>query len=97
MSGILVDRRSITPPTSFLTRRSLYLLVTESRKEDKHEDFYYWLNIIRLLGDRSPVLLVLNKCDQPTKELPFNEYRQRFPALSEYLKVSCVETESIYN
>ena len=25
----------------FLTRRSLYLLVTESRREDKHDDFYY--------------------------------------------------------
>lgn len=40
------------------------------------------------------MLLVLNKCDQPTKELPFNEYRQRFPALTEYLKVSCVETKA---
>jgi internalin A len=34
---------------SFLTKRSLYLLVTESRKEDSHEDFFYWLNIIKML------------------------------------------------
>ena len=33
----------------FLTKRSIYLLVTESRKEDSHDDFYYWLNIIKLL------------------------------------------------
>ncbi|MCA9333803.1 leucine-rich repeat domain-containing protein [Candidatus Saccharibacteria bacterium] len=76
----------------FLTKRSLYLLVTESRQEDKHEDFYYWLNIIRLLGDRSPVVIVLNKCDQPVKELPIYEYQQVFENIIEYIKVSCYPT-----
>ncbi len=33
----------------FLTKRSIYMLVTESRKEDSYDDFYYWLNIIKLL------------------------------------------------
>ncbi|OBX25162.1 hypothetical protein A9996_11130 [Gelidibacter algens] len=37
----------------FLTKRSLYLLVTESRKEDSHDDFFYWLNIIKMLGDKA--------------------------------------------
>jgi small GTP-binding protein len=73
----------------FLTKRSLYLLVTESRKEDKHEDFYYWLNIIRLLGGNSPAILVLNKCDQPTKALPVNEYQAAFENLVEFHQVSC--------
>lgn len=73
----------------FLTRRSLYLLVTESRREDKHDDFYYWFNIIRLLGDNAPVVVVLNKCDQPTKELPIEEYRKVFGNIVEYQKVSC--------
>jgi len=73
----------------FLTKRSLYLLVTESRKEEKHDDFYYWLNIIRLLGDRSPIILVLNKCDQPTKALPVNEYQAAFENLVEFHQVSC--------
>ncbi|MEM7539914.1 MAG: COR domain-containing protein, partial [Chloroflexota bacterium] len=65
----------------FLTKRSVYLLVTESRQEDRHEDFYYWFNIIRLLGDRSPILVVLNKCDQPTKELPIGEYKEVFDTI----------------
>ena len=73
----------------FLTRRSLYLLVTESRREDKHDDFYYWFNIIRLLGDNAPVVVVLNKCDQPTKELPIEEYRKTFGNIVHYDKVSC--------
>lgn len=72
----------------FLTKRAVYLLVTESRREDRHDDFYYWLNIIRLLGDNSPVFMVLNKCDQPTKELPIKEYMETFPNLVEFAKVS---------
>jgi internalin A len=72
----------------FLTKRSIYLLVTESRKEDSHDDFFYWLNIIKLLGDKSPVLMVLNKCDQPTKELPIKEYQASFKNILSFEKIS---------
>jgi internalin A len=75
----------------FLTKRAVYLLVTESRKEDRHDDFYYWLNIVRLLGDNSPVFVVLNKCDQPTKELPIKEYMENFPNIIEFAKISLVK------
>lgn len=78
----------------FLTKRSVYFLVTESRKEDKHEDFYYWLNIIKHLGSESPVFLILNKCDQPTKELPIKEYSNFFSNLIGYHKVSCIPSYS---
>lgn len=72
----------------FLTKRSIYLLVTESRKEDSHDDFFYWLNIIKLLGDKSPVMMALNKCDQPTKELPVNEYKSAFSSIVSFDKIS---------
>lgn len=72
----------------FLTKRSLYLLVTESRKEDSHDDFFYWLNIIKLLGDKSPIMIVLNKCDQPTKEIPYREYKDNFSNLSGFHRIS---------
>ena len=62
----------------FLTKRSLYLLVNEPRQEIRHDDFYYWLNIISLLGDDSPVLLVQNKCDQPLEDIPVREYKESF-------------------
>ncbi len=75
----------------FLTKRAIYLIVTESRKEDRHEDFYYWLNIIKILGDQSPVLMVLNKCDQPNKEIPFKEFQESFSNLQEYHKISLKE------
>lgn len=72
----------------FLTKRSIYLLVTESRKEDSHDDFFYWLNIIKLLGDKSPVVMVLNKADQPTKDLPIKEYRDTFSNIIDFRKIS---------
>lgn len=73
----------------FLTKRSIYLLVTESRKEDRPDDFYYWLNIIKILGDKSPVIIVMNKWDQPTKELPISEYKKAFDNIVNYIKISC--------
>lgn len=72
----------------FLTKRSIYLLVTESRKEDSHDDFFYWLNVIKLLGAKSPVIMVLNKCDQPTKELPIKEYKETFNNIKDLYKIS---------
>lgn len=77
----------------FLTKRSLYLLLTESRKEDSHEDFFYWLNIIKMLGDKSPVLMVLNKCDQPIKDLPIKEYKNTFDNILDFDKISLVNCE----
>lgn len=75
----------------FLTKRSLYMLVTESRKEDSHDDFFYWLNIIKLLGGTSPVIMVLNKSDQPTKELPIKEYKETFGNIKGFEKISLKE------
>lgn len=72
----------------FLTKRSIYLLITESRKEDSHDDFFYWLNIIKLLGNNSPVMMVLNKCDQPTKDLPVKEYQSSFDNIISFHKIS---------
>jgi len=72
----------------FLTKRSIYMIVTESRKEDRHEDFYYWLNIIKILGDESPILMILNKADQPNKDIPFKEFQDSFSNLKKYYKVS---------
>ncbi|MEM8641012.1 MAG: COR domain-containing protein, partial [Cyanobacteria bacterium P01_G01_bin.54] len=48
----------------FLTRRSLYALVADTRKENT--DFPYWLSSIEIFGSNSPVLIIENeKEDQP--------------------------------
>ncbi|MBE9063084.1 leucine-rich repeat domain-containing protein [cf. Phormidesmis sp. LEGE 11477] len=43
----------------FLTKRSLYILVADTRRENT--DFYYWLNVIELLAASSPVIIVKNE------------------------------------
>jgi small GTP-binding protein len=49
----------------FLTRRSLYALVADTRKDDT--DFYYWLNVAELLSDNSPLLIVKNEKQAPAQ------------------------------
>jgi internalin A len=48
----------------FLTKRSLYLLVLDSRLTQEENRVEYWLKIIQSFGGESPVLLVGNKMDQ---------------------------------
>ncbi len=54
----------------FLTKRSLYIVVADNRKEDT--DFYYWLNILELLSGKSPVLIVQNEKYKYKKYVPEN-------------------------
>ena len=51
----------------FLTKRSLYVLVADTRKEDT--DFYYWLNAVELLSDNSPLLIVKNEKQDRHREI----------------------------
>ena len=48
----------------FLTKRSLYLLVWEARTDQHLISFDYWLNVIKLLSNSSPTIVVLNKIDE---------------------------------
>jgi internalin A len=60
----------------FLTKRSLYLLVADTRKEDT--DFYYWLNVIELLSDNSPILIIKNEKQDRQREININQLRGEF-------------------
>ncbi|HXQ33493.1 MAG TPA: COR domain-containing protein, partial [Anaerolineales bacterium] len=48
----------------FLTKRSLYILVLDSRLTQEENRVEYWLKIIQSFGGDSPVLIVGNKIDQ---------------------------------
>ncbi|HEY4788667.1 MAG TPA: COR domain-containing protein [Bacteroidales bacterium] len=65
----------------FLTKRSVYLFVTEARKDIRFDDFYYWLNIINSLAGDSPVVIVLNKIDQGYIKISLEEYQKLFPQI----------------
>src|SRR6266536_3460049 len=70
----------------FLTKRSLYALVADTRKEDT--DFYYWLNVVDLLSDNSPLLIVKNEKQDRHRELNERQLRAEFENLKEVLAVN---------
>ncbi|MHC4112490.1 MAG: COR domain-containing protein [Planctomycetota bacterium] len=67
----------------FLTKRSLYALVADTRKEDT--DFYYWLNVVELLSDNSPVLIVKNEKQDRHREINESALRGQFSNIKEIL------------
>ena len=67
----------------FLTKRSLYALVVDTRKEDT--DFYYWLNVVELLSENSPLLIVKNEKQERKREINERQLRGEFTNLKETL------------
>ncbi|TVP67596.1 MAG: GTPase, partial [Nodularia sp. (in: Bacteria)] len=67
----------------FLTKRSLYALVADNRKEDTN--FNYWLNVVELLSDNSPVLIVKNEKQDRNREINEPQLRGRFSNLQKTL------------
>lgn len=77
----------------FLSRRSLYVLVLDGRRDERPE---HWLRYIETFGGRSPVLVVLNKCDiHPGFDLnrPFLE--RKYPFIKGFFKTSCATGEGV--
>lgn len=74
----------------FFTKRSLYFLVTEARKDLRHDDLFYWLNLIEILGNNSPVSILINKCDQAHTFFATDSYREKFPNIIGTKNVSCL-------
>lgn len=70
----------------FLTRRSLYTVVIDTRREDA--DFYYWMNSIQLLGENSPVLLVKNERFDIRREINESRLKKTFPNFEDSVSVN---------
>jgi small GTP-binding protein len=79
----------------FLTKRSLYLFVWEARKEEEAQSFDYWFNIIKLLSDESPVIVVMNKSDVRIKYLDEASFKEKFKNIAAFFQVSCVTGDGI--
>lgn len=72
----------------FLTRRSLYLFVWTARSDEINFD--YWLNIVSLLSDSSPIIVVQNKADERTKMLDEHFIQENFPNVIAFHQVSAM-------
>ncbi len=74
----------------FLTKRSLYLLVLDTRLGEAENFLDYWLQIIRSFGGDSPVIVVGNKMDQQRLDLDRLGLRARYPNIKAIIETSCV-------
>jgi len=72
----------------FLSKRCLYLLVIDSRRESH---VAYWLQHINSFGYQAPVIIVINKIDEnPHFDLlQQRQLRQDYPNLKQICRISC--------
>ena len=77
----------------FLSKRSLYVLVLDGRKDERTE---YWLRHIEAFGGDSPVLIVLNKIDSNASfdvNRPF--LLEKYPGIRDFFRVSCKSGQGV--
>ena len=70
----------------FLTKRSLYILVDDTRTNNKSvhdEGFKYWLEMIETLSEASPVLIFQNEKAGRSKSIDEAGIKGRFPNVKE--------------
>ena len=84
ISGTLAAKKSTTPHHQFfLTKRSLYILVADTRQENT--DFYYWLKVIELLSENSPTLIIKNEKQDRQCQVNERQLRGQFTNLEKVL------------
>lgn len=79
----------------FLTNRSLYLLIWEARTDQHLISFDYWLNVIRLLSNNSPVIIVLNKIDERIANIDEKSLKANFKNIVSFHQVSATNGQNI--
>jgi len=75
----------------FLTKRSLYVLVDDTRKTNvtvNDATFKYWLQTAELFGDNSPLLIVQNEKGDRSKDLDIKSIKAQFVFVKEVYSVN---------
>jgi small GTP-binding protein len=74
----------------FMTKRSLYIVVLDSRENERQGRLEYWLKIIESFGGDSPVIIVCNKSDEHTLQLDKTGLIKKYPTIRDFIeKLSC--------
>jgi internalin A len=78
----------------FLSKRCLYLLVLDSRRETQVD---YWLKHIQSFGKNAPVIIVINKIDEnPYFDLPQKrQLKKDYSNLKHICRISCATQAGI--
>ena len=74
----------------FLTKRSLYLLVLDSRQDERANRLEYWLKIIESVAADAPMIIVGNQSDQHPLDLDERGLRLKYPQIKAIIATSCV-------
>ena len=73
----------------FMTHRSVYLLVLDSRQNERQTRIEYWLRLIASYGGNSPVIVVCNKSDQQIMQLNWTAIQRDYPQVKYFSKEVC--------
>lgn len=77
----------------FLSKRSLYILVLDGRKE---EDPEYWLQHIESFGGDSPIMVVMNKIDEnPSFDVNRRFLRNKYTGITDFFRLSCASRAGV--
>ena len=76
----------------FLTKRSLYLLVLNSRDDEHQNRLEYWLRLIDAQAPGAPVIVVANKCDENHLELDWQGLRANYLQIKGMVKRASCKT-----
>ena len=79
----------------FLTKRSLYLLVLDSRRDEAGNRIEYWLKIIESFGGDSPIIIVGNQVDQHPFDIDRRGLRKKYPSIKAFVETSCQSSQGI--
>jgi internalin A len=75
----------------FLTKRSLYLLVLNAREDEFKNRVEYWLKLIESFGGASPVIIVINKCDdEKLIDLDRRGLQRKYQSIRAFVETSCM-------
>lgn len=77
----------------FLTRQSLYILVIDARKE--YTNLLYWLNIVELLSNNSPILIIKNEKQSRRIEIDNRRLRGLFINLKDTLATNLATNQEL--
>ena len=77
----------------FLTKRSLYILLSDTRAEDT--DFNYWLQVIELLSEKSSTLIVQNEKQDRRKDINISGMRRRFRNLKDTVRTNLLSKRNL--
>jgi internalin A len=81
----------------FLTKRSLYLLVIDNRKNEQQNRVEYWLKLIETYGGDSPVIIIGNCADEHPLQVKERTLKKKYPQIKKVIPTSCQDGTGIDN